>query len=1147
MIPRLLLLCLLCLGAPLRAQEGSVPALDYLRDHRAELGVGEQDLAELRVTDDYASPSGVRHVYVSQSLYGTPVFQAQAAVHFRDGRAVYYTSRLEPDLRQRAAPTVPVLRADDAFRYAASGPEQRLQAADLVYYPLPASPEIRLAWQLTVEDIRAGTYALHLIDAVSGEALYQTSLTLTCTFGEAGRDPAGGAAGVGKEPKTQAPPQESTSGDGSLYHVYPFGVESPLFGHRTLVFEPADPEASPYGWHDLDAVAGPEYTYTRGNNAYAYRDADENKNLPDSGFVADGGEGLEFDFPFTPGQAPAQHVPASLTQLFYLTNMMHDWTYRHGFDEAAGNFQDNTYGRGGRGGDPVLAEAQDGSATNNANFSILSDGLPGRMQLFLWDGPAYHLAVTAPARLSGPRRTAHANFGPRLGDTPINGEVTAGRDAEGNFALGCTQLANAEAVRGKIVLLERGECPFQQKAYTAEQAGAIAVLIQNQTNATTTMGRSGNWPINIPALMLGADDGAALQNALAAGERVTVSLQTREEIPVDGSFDNGIVAHEYAHGLSTRLVGGPQITTCLLNEEQMGEGWSDFFLLASSPQAAGARPNGTEARGIGLYSFSGFPGERGFRTRPYATDLAVSDHTYDDIITAAVPHGVGEAWASMLWDVYWAMVDAYGFDEDLIGGNGGNNAAVRLVIEALKYTPCRPGYVDGRDALLLADRLENGGANQCLLWEAFRRRGLGFSAEQGSGDLRTDNREAFDPNPACISTLKLAKSVDSMAITPGDRLRFTLTLRNDKHTPLTELRITDALPTGTQLDPTSVTGAESLIQSSGVVTFTLSDLPAGEQHTLSYAVNTAPDLSSKRLFYDGIETENSMIWVTIDQGGPTRWSRRDTLAHAGTTAWYLPATDAGQDQILQLHNSVRVTGPRPALRFFTRYRTAAALDAGVLQLSTNGTEWEDVDDRFLRSGYRGKVDPRGPAALQNKPGFWGDSKTYQEVIVDLSEYRDQELYVRWRFLSAVGIAGGGWWIDEVEILSDLRTYNGEAAVRAAEGDQAMARVPELGVVIRSGDDPSSAGLPPAGDKLSIHVFPNPATETVQVVIGAEVTGSVTLELWTLDGRRIWSRHQQVASGGQALQLPLGPLADGTYSLRIRSAAGTATAMLTVAR
>ncbi|MEG2429795.1 MAG: phosphoribosylglycinamide synthetase C domain-containing protein, partial [Oscillospiraceae bacterium] len=47
----------------------------------------------------------------------------------------------------------------------------------------------------------------------------------------------------------------------------------------------------------------------------------------------------------------------------------------------------------------------------------------------------------------------------------------------------------------------------------------------------------------------------------------------------DGSLDNGIIAHEYGHGISNRLTGPISNANCLSNLEQMGEGWSDFFGL----------------------------------------------------------------------------------------------------------------------------------------------------------------------------------------------------------------------------------------------------------------------------------------------------------------------------------------------------------------------------------------------------------------------------------------------------------------------------------------------------------------------------------------------------------------------------------------
>jgi len=47
----------------------------------------------------------------------------------------------------------------------------------------------------------------------------------------------------------------------------------------------------------------------------------------------------------------------------------------------------------------------------------------------------------------------------------------------------------------------------------------------------------------------------------------------------DGDFDNGVIVHEYGHGISNRLAGGPSTSGCLSNDEQMGEGWSDWFGL----------------------------------------------------------------------------------------------------------------------------------------------------------------------------------------------------------------------------------------------------------------------------------------------------------------------------------------------------------------------------------------------------------------------------------------------------------------------------------------------------------------------------------------------------------------------------------------
>src|SRR5690554_2272361 len=106
----------------------------------------------------------------------------------------------------------------------------------------------------------------------------------------------------------------------------------------------------------------------------------------------------------------------------------------------------------------------------------------------------------------------------------------------------------------------------------------------------------------------------------------------------------------------------------------------------------------------------------------------------------------------MLWDLTWALIDKHGMDPDVYNGTGGNNIAMHLVIQGLKLQGCNPGFVDGRDAILQADQLLYNGENTCLIWEVFANRGLGFSADQGSRNSRTDQTEAFDLPPFVGST-----------------------------------------------------------------------------------------------------------------------------------------------------------------------------------------------------------------------------------------------------------------------------------------------------------------------------------------------------------------------------------------------------------
>lgn len=234
----------------------------------------------------------------------------------------------------------------------------------------------------------------------------------------------------------------------------------------------------------------------------------------------------------------------------------------------------------------------------------------------------------------------------------------------------------------------------------------------------------------------------------------------------DGSLDHQVIVHEYGHGVSMRLTGGPSTVNCLSNSEQMGEGWSDYLGLMLTLEAGDV---GSDARGVGTWLFGQAPDGPGIRPAPYSTDTGVNAFTYGDISGIGIPHGVGFVWATMLWDMTWELVSDHGLNPDIYGDwtTGGDNLALQLVMDGMKIQPCRPGFVDGRDAILVADDLLTGdggkgsGANQCSIWKAFAGRGLGVGADQGANTEVNDGTEDFTEPDLCttIGSLKAQASI----------------------------------------------------------------------------------------------------------------------------------------------------------------------------------------------------------------------------------------------------------------------------------------------------------------------------------------------------------------------------------------------------
>lgn len=131
-------------------------------------------------------------------------------------------------------------------------------------------------------------------------------------------------------------------------------------------------------------------TETRGNNVDAYADS----SFPDgfsagdvrASVTAPGVFDRSYDVHAQPNASDDQRM-AAVTTLFYVTNWLHDYFYDSGFTEAAGNAQQSNLGRGGVGGDPLHAEGQDASGTDNANMFTPGDGASPVMQMFLFSAP----------------------------------------------------------------------------------------------------------------------------------------------------------------------------------------------------------------------------------------------------------------------------------------------------------------------------------------------------------------------------------------------------------------------------------------------------------------------------------------------------------------------------------------------------------------------------------------------------------------------------------------------------------------------------------------------------------------------------------------------------------------------------------------
>lgn len=652
-----------------------------------------------------------------------------------------------------------------------------------------------------------------------------------------------------------------------------------------------------------------------------------------------------FDYPYTADTDPttANARMAAVTQVFYQLNWLHDRWYEAGFDEVAGNAQASNYSRGGKEGDPIVAQVQDVNGRNNATMATPPDGGSPRMRLFLFDSPV--------------------------------------------------------------------------------------------------------------------------------GSR-------------DPSVDFGVIAHEWAHYLSNRLVGDG----FGLNTRQggsLGEGWSDFVALLSTVRPTDLLVPNNVGFG-GAYSIAPYITDAtyfGLRRAPYSTDLAINGFTlrhvrtgeplpatalqFDEAVSANDEvHNAGEIWAVALWEIYARLLTDGRHDFTTA-----RSKMMSYLVLSLRMTPAYPTLLDARDALLAVAKATDA-ADYALMQNAFAKRGFGVAAEVPNR-FATRISEVTESDVARAPWIKF----QSIAVTQapddidvdgdevfdvGDTRTLRVTIRNDGNLPLVE-----PVSFRVELEGDAASSAQFDVENDGIISrdFSASPVPVGQTRDIEVGLSLrsatgivtalatghfdAPtrgpesavfsSMAESALFFGNFNiavnqrTSDDMAigelserdWRRSQTGTDKGWAldHRDRLGSG--SLWHVDDHDGAsvsnlESPLLTVGNSTLEVVFRHHYSFETAGPVSGVLtgfDGGVLDASIDGAPFEDVTVRgeFIQGGYNGQI----IFGTSRVAGFVGDTGgALQLVRVSFPGLNPgQTVRLRWRQLTDEIVGAWGWDVDDVSVIN----------------------------------------------------------------------------------------------------------------------------------
>lgn len=226
-------------------------------------------------------------------------------------------------------------------------------------------------------------------------------------------------------------------------------------------------------------------------------------------------------------------------------------------------------------------------------------------------------------------------------------------------------------------------------------------------------------------------------------------------------------------------------------------------------------------------------------------------------------------------------------------------------------------------------------------------------------------------------------------------------------------------------DATSATNYEYVVRAEDVSAEGGSGQCGGREETNLVRRIAAAGGPDDVLFNDDVESGPGNF-TAAGSGAGSNFSIVTTAANSPTQSWFVQSATAPSDRQLALTNPVAISTPGYTLSFFHRFDLESPWDGGVLEYSLDGATWFDIlagnggaipanANRFQTGGYTTTINSTASGPLPGRRAWSGDSVTFINTIVNLSDFVGTSLRLRWRHGTDVSLAEVGWWVDDIRI------------------------------------------------------------------------------------------------------------------------------------